>query len=219
MNRFFLEPNAWGQTPIQLNPRESHHCSKVLRHRVGEQVEVFDGQGKYTIAHLQHIKKKTVELTLESPKTSPRIPAEITLAQAIPKGKNMDLIIQKSVELGAAYIQPLLSEHTVIQLDSQEIKKKLEKWSDILLDACKQSGQNWLPRLLPILHLSDYLKNIKSDSAALFMGSLGSNAIPFKSALLPKITNHPDDKFFKATLLVGPEGDFSPNERQAAAQA
>ncbi|MFV0415493.1 MAG: 16S rRNA (uracil(1498)-N(3))-methyltransferase [Chthoniobacterales bacterium] len=220
MNRFFLEPESWEQTPVCLNPRESHHCAKVLRHKVGEQIEIFDGRGKAAAARLLQITKNAVELELDPPRVSPKLPAKITLAQAIPKGKNMDLIIQKSVELGVACIQPLLSERTVIHLDAAEGEKKLEKWRDVLLDACKQSGQNWLPELLPICSLADYLCRAESETGYHFMGSLGSDALPFKSQLHSKIEAHlPGESVFQATMLVGPEGDFSPNERQTATQA
>ena len=71
----------------------------------------------------------------------------MTLAQAVPKGKNMELIVQKATELGVARIVPLLSERTVVHLDGDEIQKKREKWQQIVIEAAKQCGQNWLPQV------------------------------------------------------------------------
>ena len=70
-----------------------------------------------------------------------------SLAQAIPKGKNMDLIVQKAVEIGAAEIFPLISERTIVDLDKKEAAQKQAKWQQIAIEAAKQCGQNWLPEV------------------------------------------------------------------------
>src|SRR5205814_7924430 len=75
----------------------------------------------------------------------PPLPCQITLAQAIPKGKNMDLIVQKAVEIGAAEIAPLISERTIVHLEAKEAAQKQAKWQQIAIEAAKQCGQNWLP--------------------------------------------------------------------------
>jgi 16S rRNA (uracil1498-N3)-methyltransferase len=74
------------------------------------------------------------------PRQQPLPACEVTLAQAIPKGKNMELIVQKAVELGAARIVPILSDRTIVQIESSEVAKKTEKWNSIALEACKQCG-------------------------------------------------------------------------------
>ena len=71
----------------------------------------------------------------------------IVLGQAIPKGKNMDLIVQKAVEIGAAEIAPIISDRTIVQLDSESASQKQTKWQQIAIEAAKQCGQNWLPRV------------------------------------------------------------------------
>ena len=71
----------------------------------------------------------------------------ITLGQAIPKGKNMDLIVQKAVEIGAAEIIPILSDRTVVRLDEEHTQSKQAKWQQVAIEAAKQCGQNWLPEV------------------------------------------------------------------------
>ena len=100
---------------------------------------------------------KGLELRILSQTRTPPLPCRITLGQAIPKGKNMDLIVEKATELGvrrivpldtergAAAIQPLLSERTVAQYEPGEAVRKVDKWQRVAIEAAKQCGQNWLP--------------------------------------------------------------------------
>lgn len=77
--------------------------------------------------------------------------ASVTLCQAIPKGANMDLIIQKAVELGVSAIVPLITDRTIVRLNAREAEAKRQKWQRIALEACKQCGQNTLPAVeLPV---------------------------------------------------------------------
>ncbi len=93
---------------------------------------------------------------------SPPLRARITLAQAIPKGKNMDLIVQKAVEIGAAEIFPLLSARTVVQLDPESAAQKQAKWQTTALEAAKQCGQNWLPHVHTPRTPNDFFREIES---------------------------------------------------------
>src|SRR5947209_14187370 len=78
---------------------------------------------------------------------TPQLQCRIVLGQAIPKGKNMDLIVQKAVEIGAAEIAPILSDRTVVRLDEESAASKQEKWENVAIEAAKQCGQNWLPQV------------------------------------------------------------------------
>src|SRR6185437_869561 len=81
----------------------------------------------------------------------------ITLGQAIPKGKNMDLIVQKAVELGAAEIAPIISERTIVDLGPAAARQKQAKWQQVAVEAAKQCGQNWLPTVNLPRSLKDFL--------------------------------------------------------------
>ena len=109
----------------------------------GDRVTVFDGEGRRASAVIVDVSRDRVPLLLEEIRqASPPMPA-ITLAQAIPKGKNMDFIVQKSVELGVAAIQPLVTRNTVVQPG----EGKSDKWRRTALEACKQCGQDTLPEI------------------------------------------------------------------------
>src|ERR1700720_1201475 len=83
------------------------------------------------------------------------------VGQRIPKGKNMDLIIQKAVEIGAAEIAPLISERTIVDLDKKEAEQKQAKWQQIAIEAAKQCGQNWLPQVNAARKLKDFFPSVE----------------------------------------------------------
>jgi 16S rRNA (uracil1498-N3)-methyltransferase len=131
MHRFYLRPENWESAT--LDAEESHHCLNVLRLSEGDRVTVFDGAGREGQAVIAATAGSKAKLKISSTATTPPPPCAITLAQAVPKGKNMDLIVQKAVELGAARIVPLLSDRTIVQVDAGEAAKKREKWNAIAL--------------------------------------------------------------------------------------
>ncbi len=175
----------------------------------GDSVIVFDGRGRRASAEILAVSRDCVRLKLGDilPSSDP-LPA-ITLAQAIPKGKNMDLIVQKSVELGIAAIQPLVTCHTVVQPGDG----KSEKWRRNALEACKQCGQDTLPEIAEPLAFDRWIATQTEASGLKLIASLAPGARPLRTVLRenPATTT--------ATLLVGPEGDFSAEETTAALAA
>jgi 16S rRNA (uracil1498-N3)-methyltransferase len=208
MARFYLPPDAWLATPALVGD-EARHLSQVLRIKPGETIVVFDGQGRRAAAEVLSVTRDQVSLRLGDilPSSLPR-PA-ITLAQAIPKGKNMDLIVQKSVELGITAIQPLVTRYTVVQPG----EGKSEKWRRTALEACKQCGQDTLPAIAEPLTFERWLSSQGAEPGLKLIASLAPGAHSLRETL----RSHPQTT--AATLLIGPEGDFSPEETAAAIAA
>jgi 16S rRNA (uracil1498-N3)-methyltransferase len=208
MARFYLPPEAWLPDPA-LTGDEARHASQVLRMKSGDPVIVFDGQGRRAAAEILGISRDRVPLKLGEilPSQSP-MPV-ITLAQAIPKGKNMDLIVQKSVELGIAVIQPLVTRFTVVQPG----EGKADKWRRNALEACKQCGQDTLPAIAEPLAFDRWIAGQANAPGLKLIASLSTEATSLRKIL----RDHPTTTH--ATLLVGPEGDFSPAETSAAIDA
>lgn len=208
MHRFHLRPENWDSAT--LDPEESHHCSHVLRLNEGDRVTVFDGAGREAQATIQSTTPSRVTLKIAGTTKTPPPPCEITLAQAIPKGKNMDLIVQKAVELGASKLVPILSDRTIVQLDASETAKKREKWQSVALEACKQCGQNHLPVVAAPMSMRDFLERL-DKSSLLLIASLQPDARTLKS-VLSEYTQQYGSLPKKVTVFVGPEGDFTPAE-------
>jgi 16S rRNA (uracil1498-N3)-methyltransferase len=116
-HRFYLAPEEWTAAEPGLDPSDSHHCADVLRLGPGDNIAVFDGLGKVAQAELTEVRRKRCLLRIGEAHVAPGLPCAITLVQSVPKGKNMDLILQKAVELGASAIVPLLSARTVVKVD------------------------------------------------------------------------------------------------------
>lgn len=208
MHRFHLPAKIWETST--LSPEESHHCVNVLRLGVDERVTVFDGDGREASAKIVTANSKAVVLKLSAAAKCPPPPCAITLAQAVPKGRNMDLIVQKAVELGASAIAPVLSDRTVVHLDASERDKKRAKWQDIALEACKQCGQNHLPRVATPCLPKEFLEHAER-SELMLIASLQPDSRPLKSVLGDFVAAH-SHLPRSVTVLVGPEGDFTPAE-------
>ena len=147
MHRFYISPNEWDPDALVLRGAEAHHARDVLRLQPADRVVLFNGRGREITAEITAPDHKEIHLRKLHEAQTPPLRCRITLGQAIPKGKNMDLIVQKAVEIGAAEIAPLISDRTVVRLGDDEAAAKREKWQTVAIEAAKQCGQNWLPEV------------------------------------------------------------------------
>ena len=147
MHRFYISPENWDSRALTLTGSEAHHARNVLRMQAGDKLVLFNGKGRELTAEIANVADHEIGLRkLHEAETAP-LRCRIVLGQAIPKGKNMELIVQKAVEIGAAEIAPIISDRTVVQLDSESAAQKQSKWQQIAIEAAKQCGQNWLPHV------------------------------------------------------------------------
>lgn len=210
MHRFYISPDRWNLDHLVLDEAETHHAIDVLRLQAGERAVVFNGRGVEATVEVVSVGKREIQLkTLQHAKTAP-LGCQITLGQAIPKGKNMDFIVQKATELGVAGIAPLISERTVVQVDSEDASKKQDKWTTVAIEAAKQCGQNWLPAIsAPASPKEFFSEGNKFD--LMLIASLQPDALHPKKVLEEHVSFH-GKKPTSVLVLVGPEGDFTPAE-------
>jgi 16S rRNA (uracil1498-N3)-methyltransferase len=211
VHRFFLAPNDW--TGLTLRGGEAHHARDVLRLQPNDRLVVFDGRGREATAEVAALDREVVRIRLLQQSITPSLGARIALAQAIPKGKNMDLIVQKAVEIGAAEIFPLLSARTIVQLAPETATQKQAKWQTVALEAAKQCGQNWLPQIhLPQSPNDFFTGQAAADYDLRLIGSLQPEAMHLKKILSDYGQAHDRARPKKILMMVGPEGDFTPAE-------
>jgi 16S rRNA (uracil1498-N3)-methyltransferase len=214
MHRFYIAPQDWRPDAPVLIGSEAHHSRNVLRLGPGDKVVLFDGRGHELTAEITATDSSQVQLRkLHEAQTAP-LRCRITLGQAIPKGKNMDLIVQKAVEIGAAEIAPILSDRTVVRLDEESALSKHAKWQTVAIEAAKQCGQNWLPQVHPPQSLAQFFQEHRRFDL-LLVGSLQSDAIHLKKILAEYSAEH-GERPVSVLMLVGPEGDFTPAELSLA---
>jgi 16S rRNA (uracil1498-N3)-methyltransferase len=210
MHRFYVSPEDWNPEALILRGAEAHHARDVLRMKRGDRAVLFNGRGREITAEIVDLAGGEIRLRKLHETETPPLRCRITLAQAIPKGKNMDLIVQKAVEIGAAEIAPLISERTIVDLDKKEAEQKKAKWQQIAIEAAKQCGQNWLPQMHAPRKLKDFFYQAGAFDLRL-IGSLQPDAIHLKK-ILSDYTDQHRDRPKNVLMLVGPEGDFTPAE-------
>ncbi|MEM6820469.1 MAG: RsmE family RNA methyltransferase [Verrucomicrobiota bacterium] len=205
MHRFYCPDLDGGQ----LNETESHHAFSVLRIRKGDICSIFDGKGQEIQAEVTQINRHMLRFQKKSSQTSPTLPFRIHLAQALCKNKAWDLILEKSTELGVHQIHPILSDRSVTRIKPTDSSKPT-KWRQELIAACKQSGRNWLPQLAPIETVESFIKSKHHIEGLNLIASLQPDAQSLADVLDEELPELAMPK--SVTVLVGPEGDFSPSE-------
>jgi 16S rRNA (uracil1498-N3)-methyltransferase len=210
MHRFHLPPEQCRDDSLHLTGREAHHAFDVLRVRRGEQVTVLDGDGHEFLCEVGNSSREILQLAVVEKKMATPLSCQITLLQAIPKGKVFESVIQKATELGASRIVPILAERVVTKLDEEDAAEKTGKWRQVAIEAIKQCGSPWLPRVeLP-------------QTPAQFIARAETFDLPFVAALDGE-RRHPREYFRQfvakhkrqptsACVWIGPEGDFTSGE-------
>ena len=217
MHRFYLPPGECKTGLLILGGREAHHALHVLRLRRGDQVTILDGAGRVISCKVENFDRDKVQLTVLETKSVPAPPCSITLLQAVPKGKIIESIIQKATELGVTRIVPLLTDRVVMELDEKHAGRKTEKWQQVAVEAIKQCGAAWLPRVEAPTTLKEFLARRETFE------------LPLVASLQPG-AQHPRNYFQKfetehgrkpksTCIWIGPEGDLTAEEVAAIAAA
>jgi 16S rRNA (uracil1498-N3)-methyltransferase len=199
MRRFFAEPGRCKGSHIELDEAESRHLSQVLRAEVGEEVTVLDGAGGVYECAIERFSKRNVYLIVKKREHREPVPYDLSLFQAIPKGKVMEGIVQKATELGARRIVPILTERTVVEIGSDS--QKIDKWRAIAIESIKQCGSPYLPKIEAPLEFAKAIRQV--------------GGLPLVAALAPgagEIHEYFGRDHRPVQIWVGPEGDFTPRE-------
>lgn len=213
MHRFYLPPEHCQGDSLQLAGREAHHALHVLRLKRGDWVTVLDGSGNELICDVENVSKNFLTLGIKEKKSTSAPSCSITLLVAVPKGKIIESIIQKAVELGVNRIVPLLTERVVTQLDDDGAAAKREKWQQVAVEAIKQCGATWLPKVDAPQSIAEFLAGGEIWELAL-IGSLQT------------VRRHPREWIIDfeqqhgrlpqcVAVWIGPEGDFTLSELEA----
>ncbi|PCJ51748.1 MAG: hypothetical protein COA79_25525 [Planctomycetota bacterium] len=196
--QYFVSKLSEGQSSIEVVDTDAHHMINVKRIKINDEVKLFNGHGLQVTAVVESVDKKIVSLKIKSICKSQLPTIEIVLNFVPPKGKNLSLLIEKSVEVGVDKIVPLVSERSIRSYQNE----KSEKLNKIILEACKQSERAWIPELLPIINLKNRMEEVQGqNNLNLFFHPRGGKTI---SSLMgdseqPRIIQ----------LFIGPEGGWS----------
>src|SRR5436190_8166506 len=211
MHRFYVSPQSWQSPPLVLGGPEAHHARDVLRMKAGEKIVLFNGRGREVTVEISAFEDNQIRLRKLHEADTPPLRCRIVLGQAIPKRKNMELIVQKAVEIGAAEIAPIVSDRTIVQIDSDTAVQKQRKWQQIAIEAAKQCGQNWLPQVRRPTKLAEFFSASEQPFDLRLIGSLQPDAQNLKG-ILEMYLRQNSHRPRSVLMLVGPEGDFTPAE-------
>jgi len=208
--RFYCPPPLPLNTNYELPPEAAHHASRVLRLRVGDPVQIFDGLGNALDATINAINGKHVLLgNLQTCMGQQEPGLRIVLAQAMSTSEKMDWVVQKATELGAAEIVPVQTQRSVAKLAGSRAEKRAEHWRNVAVAACEQCGRNTLPQLHAPQELDAWLNEMRRASGGKFI-LLPGGASNLQAQPRPQ---------GRVTLLIGPEGGFTADEASVAQQA
>ena len=213
--RFYANLQLLQGTSISLPDSTARHV-QVLRLQPGDHITLFNGQagaeGEFD-ATVTRMGRSDVDVIVGAfTATHREATRQIHLAVGMPANERMDWLVEKATELGAASIQPLMSERSVLRLKSERADKKVAHWRGIAMAACEQCGRNRLPVIHEVRTLADWLKALSllgpvAPAEARLLLSLQNGARPLSAAVTPDQS---------LTFLSGPEGGLSPAEEAAA---
>ena len=216
MPRFFCPAVLATGTTLELPAGAARHV-QVLRLQPGDSITLFNGgwseaaTGGEFGATVTRMGRSDVAVLVGQHHTVEReVARQIHLAVGMPANDRMDWLVEKATELGAASIQPLMTERSVLRLSGERAEKKVAHWQSVAVAACEQCGGNQVPRIHPVRNLPAWLAARGVDDASTgWLLSLHASALPLKQRI-----NHAG--LGAITLLSGPEGGLSALEQDAA---
>jgi|UniRef100_UPI0037833CDA 16S rRNA (uracil1498-N3)-methyltransferase len=204
--RFHLSSTQWTGPHLTLTGDEAQHCSRVMRKQPGDTIEIFDGAGRVAVCEITQISKSEVQAQIISETRVEPFQTAIHLLPALIKAEPFEWLLEKAVELGAASIQPVITERSIVHLDAAQTEKKLAKWRRHMIESAKQCHTPFVPELKAPIAFAASLK-IQADFK--LIPALSEHSRTLKRAL-------PSSKPNSVGVLIGPEGDFTSEEETQA---
>lgn len=206
MHRFFADASGIVQGKARLNEEDSRHALRVLRLEAGDEVELVCAPSRY-LARIAGTEDGVVTVAVQEELRCTEAKTRVTLYQGLPKADKMELIVQKSTELGAAVICPVAMERCVVKLEGKDAGKKVERWQKIAREAVKQCARIEAPEVL----LPKKLAQLAEELSALDV-----LIVPWEDArdgsIRDALAPFAQQETLRVGVLIGPEGGISAQE-------
>jgi len=214
--RFYAPPTAFDnkQNSVTLVGDEARHLREVLRLKPGDEVYVFNGEGKEFLSRIDERRRDTAQLPIirEVEPARPESSLQLTLALALLKGEKFDLVVQKATELGITRIAPVITKHADIRLrDESDAAKRVTRWRRIAMEAAKQSGRAVVPDVASVISFASLVETGARPNCLMFSERDGESLVQCRERIA--VDKNP------VTALVGSEGGWSDEEIAAARDA
>jgi 16S rRNA (uracil1498-N3)-methyltransferase len=207
--RFYAPDAQHVDEVIQLPAEEGEHLARVLRLKSGASIRVFNGRGNEFEAVVESVTRARVAVRVGAARTTvPEPRVAVTLAQAVLKGDKMDGVVRDAVMMGVAAIQPVVTARSEVALATLERGRRRDRWQRIVISSAKQCGRATVPRVLPPAAFADvaaFVSHLTLPGPALMLVEPSASVETATLADLPSPSRD-------TTLLIGPEGGWTPEE-------
>lgn len=211
MHRFFITEEIKDNVAIVSDDAQFHHLKNVLRLKRGDEVIVCDREGNEFVCAIAQIEKTEAKLEVIKRKPVEAGRLSLTVACAIPKQARLDDIIDGLTQLGVDSIIPMVTERVIVRLDESRGEARLNRWRRIAQSAAQQSQRSAVPEVRPVAHFEDVLARARDFDLKLLPTLLGDRP-QIKDVLAGENGRN-------ILVLIGPEGDFTPDEVELAKQS
>jgi len=195
LTRLFVRQPLSEGAPVELDRAQANYLGNVMRLKEGDQLLLFDGESGEWLARISQAGRKSMALTVDRKTREPETMPDVWLAFAPVKRAATDWLVEKSTELGAARLIPVITQRTIVD------RVKLDRLEAIAIEAAEQCGRTRLPRIAEPTQLGHFLESHDPERTLYFADESGGEraAQTFKPGA--------------ATILTGPEGGFTDEER------
>ncbi|MDQ6421130.1 RsmE family RNA methyltransferase [Paenibacillus sp. LHD-117] len=222
MQRYFVAPEQFRGGAVTITGEDAHHALRVMRMKPGDKIIVSDGESRTVLASVTELIPQAMKADILEKLPQDSEPAwSVSIAQGLPKGDKMELVIQKGTEIGAAEFLPFESERIVVQYDAKKESKRLERWGKIAKEAAEQSHRHRIPAIGPVRSWKELLATIPDYDLAVFCYEREGDAaqgVGIGAALRKfregKLLSLEEGRTPSVLIIVGPEGGFT--DREAA---
>jgi 16S rRNA (uracil1498-N3)-methyltransferase len=219
LTRVYVETPLIPGSMVELPPDTASHLARVLRARSGDNLILFNGDGREFDGAIEAVRGSRVSASVGHSRPVDReSPLAITLVQCVPRGDRMDFIVQKATELGVARIVPVLSQRSVVRLDPGQAESKANHWRAVAVSACEQCGRTRLPAIEAARPLLNYLGDSTAGAGPRLVFEPQSGP-PLAAATNPgAAAANPGaavSAIVDAEIAIGPEGGFAADELEA----
>ncbi|MFI3172572.1 MAG: 16S rRNA (uracil(1498)-N(3))-methyltransferase [Eubacteriales bacterium] len=213
MQHFFVTPEQVSATHITISGTDVNHIKNVLRMKLGEKIEINDGNNCKYIGEIEKIEEEEILVLIqEHLESDTELSSSIYLFQGLPKADKMELIVQKAVELGVTEIIPVTTKRTIVKLDEKKKAKKVERWNGIAASAAKQSARGIIPTVTSLMSFKE---------AIAYASTIQHRLIPYELAEGMQETKQRIQQIQPGEsigIFIGPEGGFEKEEIELAMQ-
>lgn len=212
MPKFFVNENQVNDKEIEILGQDVKHIKNVLRKAVGDEIIVCNAtSGKDYLCEIDNLEENKINcLITKELDTSVESNIKVTIMQGLPKSDKMELIIQKSVELGVYEIIPIEMKRCVVKLNGKDASKKIERWQKISEVAAKQCGRNIIPQIKSVINVKNICNLLEEyDIVLIAYENEKENTIKQELKRLKEIYK---DKEIKIAIIIGPEGGIAEEE-------